>query len=68
MRRSISSGSSVGFATALLIALFVRHETTFDHFIPGYQNIYKLSNGTPVARALPILPTEDVRSWMRGGV
>lgn len=56
-------GLSVGFATALLIGLFVRHETTFDHFIPGYPNIYKLSNGMRLPGATD-LPTEDVRSWM----
>jgi putative ABC transport system permease protein len=55
-------GLSAGFATALLIALFVRHETTFDHFIPGYQNIYKLS----MELRLPggTSATEDVGSWI----
>lgn len=56
-------GLSVGFATALLIGLFVQHETTFDRFIPGYQNIYKLSNGLRLPGNSD-LPTEDVRSWM----
>ena len=45
-------GLSVGFATALLIALFVRHEVTFDSFIPGYEHIYKLSMGA-ACRARP---------------
>ena len=55
-------GLSAGFATALLIALFVRHETTFDHFIPGYQNIYKLS----MELRLPggTSATEDVGGWI----
>ena len=57
-------GLSVGFATALLIGLFVRHETTFDRFIPGYQNVYKLSNGLRYPGGHNDLPTEDVRSWM----
>jgi putative ABC transport system permease protein len=56
-------GLSVGFATALLIGLFVRHETTFDHFIPGYQNIYKLSHGLRLP-GNEELPTEDVGTWM----
>src|SRR5688572_8444462 len=56
-------GLSVGFATALLIGLFVWHETTFDHFIPGYQNIYKLSHGLRLP-GNEELPTEDVGAWM----
>jgi len=56
-------GLSVGFATALLIGLFVRHETTFDRFIPGYQNIYKLSMGQRLPGSSD-LPTEDIRGWI----
>src|SRR4051812_11059940 len=56
-------GLSVGFATALLVALFVRHEMTFDHFIPGYQNIYKLSHGLRLP-GNEELPTEDLGTWM----
>jgi putative ABC transport system permease protein len=56
-------GLSVGFATALLIGLFVRHETTFDRFIPGYQNIYKVSMGLNLPENAQ-LPTEDVRGWI----
>ena len=55
-------GLSVGFATALLIGLFFRHETTFDHFIPGYQNIYKLSMGLKLPAGTS--ETEDVRGWI----
>src|SRR5665213_946719 len=36
-------GLSVGFAAALLIALFVRDEFSYDRFFPGYQQIYRLS-------------------------
>jgi len=56
-------GLSVGFATALLIGLFVRHETTFDHFIPGYQSLYKLSHGLRLP-GNEELPTEDMGTWM----
>src|SRR5215475_5619794 len=56
-------GLSIGFATALLIGLFVRHETTFDHFIPGFENIYKLSHGMRLpGNEEP--PTEDQSTWM----
>ena len=56
-------GLSIGFATALLVGLFVRHEMTFDHFIPGYQNIYKLSHGLRLP-GNEELPTEDLGTWM----
>lgn len=36
-------GLGVGFAAAILAALYVHHELTFEHFIPGYQNIYRIS-------------------------
>ena len=33
-------GLAIGFAAAILIALYVRNEITFDHFIPGADHIY----------------------------
>jgi putative ABC transport system permease protein len=46
-------GLSVGFAAALLIALFVRDEFSYDRFFPDYQRVYRLStsvatNGGPL--------------------
>jgi putative ABC transport system permease protein len=35
-------GLAVGFAAALLIALFVRDELSFDRWIPGHEEIYRL--------------------------
>jgi putative ABC transport system permease protein len=37
------AGLAIGFAAALLIALFVRDEYSYDKFIPGYQRVYRLS-------------------------
>jgi putative ABC transport system permease protein len=37
-------GLGVGLGAALLVALYVRHELTFDRFLPGYEDIYRLSN------------------------
>ena len=37
-------GLGVGFAAAILIALYVRYELSFEHFLPGYQNVYRISN------------------------
>jgi putative ABC transport system permease protein len=34
------TGLALGFTAALLIALFVRDEFSYDHFFPDYQHIY----------------------------
>jgi len=36
-------GLAVGFAAAILIALFVRDELSFDHFWPDYQRVYMMA-------------------------
>jgi putative ABC transport system permease protein len=36
-------GLALGFAAALLIALFVRDEYTYDRFFPGYRDVYLLT-------------------------
>jgi putative ABC transport system permease protein len=35
-------GLSAGFAAAILIGLYVRDEYSFERFIPGYQDVYRL--------------------------
>ena len=35
-------GLAVSFAAAILIGLFVRDEYSFERFIPGYQQVYRL--------------------------
>ncbi len=39
-------GLAVGFGAALLIALFVRDELTYDRWIPGHENIYRITGYT----------------------
>ena len=36
-------GLSLGFAAALLIALYVRDELSYDRFFPGYRDVYLLT-------------------------
>src|SRR5581483_11402363 len=36
-------GLAVAFTAAILIALYVRDEFSFDRFVPGYQNIYRVA-------------------------
>src|SRR5262245_17493825 len=43
-------GLGVAFAVALLIALYVRHETSFDEFLPHHEDLYRLSSGIAAGR------------------
>jgi putative ABC transport system permease protein len=46
-------GLSVGFAAALLIVLFVRDESSYDRFFPGYRDVYLLTpTRDPIDRRL----------------
>jgi putative ABC transport system permease protein len=46
-------GLSVGFAAALLIALFVRDEFSYDRFFPNYQRIYRLTTAVATNGGAP---------------
>jgi len=37
-------GLALGLATAILIGLYVRDEVTFDRFLPGYEQIYRVQS------------------------
>ncbi|MFI4976054.1 MAG: ABC transporter permease [Caulobacterales bacterium] len=37
------AGLAIAFAAAILIALFVRDELGYDRFIPGYRQVYRIS-------------------------
>ena len=56
-------GLSIGFAAAILIGLFLRHELTFDRFIPGYQNVYRISMAL-VPKGPGASYTDDARGWI----
>jgi len=36
-------GLAIGFSAALLIALFIRDELTYDTWVPEYENVYRIS-------------------------
>ena len=50
------TGLSLGVSAALLIALFVRDEYTYDRFFPGYQEVYLLTETKDMTGGR--LPTE----------
>ncbi|MEP7311749.1 MAG: FtsX-like permease family protein [Pseudomonadota bacterium] len=39
-------GLCIGFATMILIATYVRHETSFERFLPGHEDVYRLSGAS----------------------
>src|SRR5580692_6209925 len=48
-------GLSLGFAAALLIALYVREELSYDRFFPGYRDVYLLTETKDYTnRSLPV--------------
>src|SRR4051794_23645757 len=48
-------GLAIALAAAILIGLFVRDDLTFDRFIPGFADVYRLSInlGTPQGAPMP---------------
>lgn len=37
------TGLAIGFASAILIGLYLRHELTYDRFIPGHERVFLMS-------------------------
>jgi putative ABC transport system permease protein len=48
-------GLAIGFAAALLIALYVRGELSYDRFVPGYQQVFLFSERIDFAGERPLL-------------
>src|SRR5579859_21204 len=46
-------GLAIGMAAAILIALYVRHETTYDRFLKDYDRVYHVASTTFSATAAP---------------
>ena len=38
-------GLSVAFASAILIGLYLRHEMTYDRFLPGHERVFLVRQG-----------------------
>jgi putative ABC transport system permease protein len=52
------AGLAIGFASALLIGLYLRHELTYDRFIPGHDHVF-LINQTFTAHNKPPFDFDD---------
>jgi putative ABC transport system permease protein len=37
-------GLTIGLAAALIVILYVRHESTYERFLPDYERIYRISS------------------------
>jgi putative ABC transport system permease protein len=48
-------GLAVGFAAAILIALYLRYQLSFDEFLPGHQQVYRLSLTVKQAGSPPVI-------------
>lgn len=57
-------GLVVGFTAALLIALFVRDELSYDRWLPSHENIYRVGAGNPGLPAWGVAPA-DLGQWLR---
>ncbi len=51
-------GLTIAFASAILIGLYLRHELTYDRFIPGYERTYLVTQ-TIVPRGKPPFKLDD---------
>jgi putative ABC transport system permease protein len=58
-------GLAVAFAAAILVAQFVRNEFSYDRWIPGYQQIYKITSLVEQA-GQPPRPDEQTQSVLAG--
>jgi putative ABC transport system permease protein len=48
------AGLAAGFAAAMLIGLYVRDELTFDHFVPGKERVYLVTETIELPNTKPI--------------
>ena len=47
------AGLALGFAAALLIALYLHYQLTYEHFLPGHEHVYRISLTSEAPGGLP---------------
>src|ERR1700761_4190195 len=47
-------GVAMAFTTAILVGQYVRNEFSYDHWLPGYQQVYKLADEQTAPGAPPV--------------
>ncbi|THD78286.1 MAG: FtsX-like permease family protein [Phenylobacterium sp.] len=58
-------GLTVAFASAILIGLYLRHELTYDRFIPGHERVFLITE-TYATRAKPPFKLDDSSATLAG--
>ena len=48
------AGLAIGFASAMLIGLFVRDELTYDRFVPGHERVFLVTETLALSGSKPI--------------
>jgi putative ABC transport system permease protein len=56
-------GLAVGIAVFLVLGLYVRFETSFEHWMPGYQHIYLVESRTPDEISATFRQNTPVAFW-----
>ncbi len=60
-------GLALGLAAALIAALYVRNELTYEHFLPGYRDIYSISSSFAASGQAPLRADSaaaDLARWL----
>jgi putative ABC transport system permease protein len=62
-------GLAIGLSAAVLSGMYIHNELTFEQFLPGYEQIYRISAGFAGANA-PMSPVDTAPSglapWLKG--
>ena len=59
---------AIGMAAAILTGLYVRDEVAFDHFVPGYENVFEVRSNAVLPGRGPVhlvhtIP--QIAGWMK---
>ncbi|MGC3982658.1 MAG: ABC transporter permease [Steroidobacteraceae bacterium] len=61
-------GLAIGFAAALIIAVYVRYELSYDRFIPGYPLVFRASTSMTMPGGSPFAidgVSNEVAAWLK---
>ena len=61
------TGLAIGFAAAILIGLYVRHEMTYDQFVPGHDRVF-LMNLKVMQPGKPAVNIDDTPAPLAGAL
>jgi putative ABC transport system permease protein len=56
-------GLALAFSAAIVIALFVRHETSYERFVPGHETVYRLTQWYQLSGRNPEESEMSAVSW-----